>query len=56
MNRDRRLNLCLVGLKEQPENGKQSKLAGTIISEKLEVDLLDFELQVVHCSPAPLMG
>lgn len=56
VNRDRCLNLSLVGSKEQPENDKQSNLAGTIISEKLDVDLLDFELQVVHRSTAPLMG
>lgn len=53
-NRDRRVNLRLVGVKELVENGKPRDMVRAIISETLGIDLSETELQRVHRTSAPL--
>lgn len=53
-NRDRRVNLHLVGVKEMAENGKPRELVRAIISEVLGIDLSETELQRVHRTSGPL--
>ena len=53
-NRDRRLNLCLVGLKEKLESGAPWEYVRRLISEVLGVHLAENKLQRVHCSLAPM--
>lgn len=52
-NRDRRINLRLVGVKERSENGKPRELVRSIISDTLGIDLAETELQRAHRSPGP---
>lgn len=54
VNRERRLNLRLIGLKERSENGKLRECVRLIFSEALGVDVSETELQRVHRSLGPM--
>lgn len=54
VNRERRMNLRLIGLKEKSENGNLRECVRLILSEALDVDISETELQHVHRSLVPM--
>lgn len=54
VNRERRLNLRLIGLKEKSESGKLRECVRLIFSEALGVDISKTVLQRVHRSLGPV--
>ena len=53
VNRDKQLNIRVVGVKERLENGKPRELVRNIISEALGIELQETQLQRAHRSFGP---